>query len=200
MPYSVILGHPRQGSLNHALAHAACAALGRLGHEVWFHDLYAEDFDPLLRTPELARDAPLSPSLERHCREIAAAEGIVIVHPNWSGMPPAILKGWVDRALRPGIAYEFLDTGNGEGVPHGLLKARTAVVINTSNTAPEREVREFGDPLETLWKNCIFGLCGVTDVRRRTFSVVVTSTPAERAAWLAETEALVAEAFGPAVP
>ena len=30
-------------------------------------------------------------------------------HPNWWGMPPAILKGWVDRVVRPGLAYEFLE-------------------------------------------------------------------------------------------
>jgi len=27
---------------------------------------------------------------------------------NWWGQPPAILKGWVDRVIRPGVAYEFL--------------------------------------------------------------------------------------------
>jgi NAD(P)H dehydrogenase (quinone) len=42
-----------------------------------------------------------------------------------------------------------------------LLKAKTALVFNTSNTAEEREQMVFGDPLETIWKNCIFGLCGV---------------------------------------
>ncbi|HPR65670.1 MAG TPA: flavodoxin family protein, partial [Methanothrix sp.] len=53
----------------------------------------------------------------------------------------------------------------------------------------------FGDPLETLWKSCVFGLCGVGDVRRRTFSVVVTSTPEERRAWLAEVRETVARRF-----
>ncbi|EFL51412.1 NAD(P)H dehydrogenase (quinone) [Solidesulfovibrio fructosivorans JJ]] len=195
MPYAVILAHPRPGSFNHALAHAACAALGRLGAEVRLHDLYAEGFDPLLEAPEMGRDAPLSPSLSLHCREIAAAEGIVIVHPNWWGMPPAILTGWVDRVMRPGVAYEFLEGDNGEGVPRGLLSARGAVVLNTSNTAREREVRVFGDPLERIWKDCVFGLCGVADVRRRMFETVVTSSPGTRQEWLRQTEALILETF-----
>jgi NAD(P)H dehydrogenase (quinone) len=197
MPYSVILGHPRQGSLNHALAHVACAALARLGHEVRYHDLYAEGFEPLLRASEMGREAVLDPILAQHCREVAEAEGLVIVHPNWSGMPPAILTGWVDRVLRPGVAYEFLEGDAGEGVPRGLLAARTAVVLNTSDTDPGREQRVFGDPLERIWKDCVFGLCGVDDVRRRVFTPVVTSSPSQRAAWLAEAEALVTEAFGP---
>jgi hypothetical protein len=40
--------------------------------------------------------------------------------------------------------------------------------------------------LETLWKNCVFGLCGVRLFYRRNFAVVVTSTPAQRQAWLEE--------------
>jgi len=48
-----------------------------------------------------------------------------------------------------------------EGIPIGLLQAKAAVVFNTSNTPPQREQAAFGDPLETIWKNCIFDLCGV---------------------------------------
>lgn len=195
MAVSLILAHPRPGSFNHALAATAAGAVARLGHEVFFHDLYAEGFEPLLAATELSRDAALDPRLARHCREAARVDGFVIVHPNWWGMPPAILAGWVDRVLRPGVAYEFLEGDSGEGVPRGLLAARTAVVLNTSDTAPEREARVFGDPLERIWKDCVFGLCGVADVRRRVFATVVDSTPAARLAWLAEADAFVTAAF-----
>jgi NAD(P)H dehydrogenase (quinone) len=50
-------------------------------------------------------------------------------------MPPAILKGWVDRVMRPGLAYEFLEGDSGDGVLHGRLRDRRAIVFNT----PERE-------------------------------------------------------------
>ena len=127
-------------------------------------------------TEEIAKDAKLPAKIKKHCEEIAAADGIVIVHPNWWGQPPAILKGWVDRVIRPGVAYEFLEGDSGEGVPKGLLKAKAALVFNTSNTETQREKNVFGDPLETIWKNCIFGLCGVTNFHRRMFNVIVTST------------------------
>ena len=76
--------------------------------------------------------------------------------------------------------------------------AKTALVLNTSNTERERELDVFGDPLEALWARCVFGLCGVADVRRRTFSVVITSTENERAAWLEEAAETVRQAFAPA--
>ena len=192
---SVILAHPRHGSFNHAIAATVVQTLEVQGHEVWFHDLYQENFDAILLAPELDREAFLAPDLEQHCREIAQAQGIVIVHPNWWGQPPAVLKGWIDRVLRPGIAYRFEEGDSGEGVPIGLLKARGALIFNTSNTPEEREQAVFGDPLELTWKRCIFDLCGVTQVHRRTFSVVVTSTAEQRERWLEEAQELARRVF-----
>jgi NAD(P)H dehydrogenase (quinone) len=195
MKISVILAHPTAGSFNHAIALKAVKALKQNGHNVFFHDLYQERFDPLLTSGEISRDAPLPPEVQSHCLEIAEADGIVIIHPNWWGQPPAILKGWVDRVIRPGIAYEFLEGDKGEGIPKGLLKARSALVFNTSNTTEERERNIFADPLETLWKNCVFGLCGVENVYRKVFRIVVTSSAGERAQWLQEVEDAVCRHF-----
>jgi putative NADPH-quinone reductase len=191
----VVLAHPDPGSFNHALAAAAAEAARQQGHAVVLHDLHAERFDPVLPRAEFPRGAQLGPSIARHCEELAGADGIVVVHPNWWGQPPAILKGWIDRVVRPGVAYEFQDGDGGEGVPVGLLRARTAVVLNTSNTPAEREQQAFGDPLDAIWRRCVFGLCGVHDVRRRTYGVVVTSTPELRARWLADAADLVRSAF-----
>jgi putative NADPH-quinone reductase len=198
MNVSLILAHPNPESLNHAIARTAAAAIECCGHRPIVHDLYAERFDPLLPSGEIRDDAELPSAIAAHCREIATAEGIVIVHPNWWGQPPAILTGWVDRVLRAGVAYRFVEGDAGEGVPVGLLRAQAALVLNTSNTPPEREVRTFGDPLETLWRNCIFGLCGVRRVSRETFSPVVTSSAEERRRWLDRVRELVMQCFAPA--
>lgn len=195
MQISLILAHPDKRSFNHAIAETAVETLSRNGHAVAVHDLYAEGFDPILPAAEIPKDAALPPDIARHCAEIADADGIVIVHPNWWGQPPAILKGWIDRVIRPGVAYEFLEGDGGEGVPKGLLKARTAMVFNTSNTAHEREQSVFGDPLEALWKNCVFDLCGVPRFSRRMFNIVVVSTAAQRKAWLAEVRQRILEHF-----
>ncbi len=195
MTISLILAHPTPGSFNHALAGVAEQTLERAGHRVLFHDLYAEGFPSLLPAAELVREAQLDPVLERHCQEIVGADGIVIVHPNWWGMPPAVLTGWVDRVFRPGVAYRFAEGDAGEGIPVGLLKAQTAVVFNTSNTVEEREARVFGDPLDLIWRKCVFDLCGVRRCVRRTFGVIVTSTPAQRQEWLQEAAQILEREF-----
>jgi NAD(P)H dehydrogenase (quinone) len=195
MKMSVILAHPNKKSFNHAIAATVIETLKQNGHEVFFHDLYEEKFDPILPTEEIPRDVSLPSEVEKHCNEISVADGVVIIHPNWWGQPPAILKGWVDRVIRPGVAYEFLEDDKGEGVPCGLLKAKSAVVFNTSNTETEREKNKFGDPLETIWKNCIFDLCGVKSFYRRMFNIIVTSSEGQRKGWLQEIKQTVNKYF-----
>lgn len=191
MNISVILAHPDKNSFNHAIAQTVVGEIESHGNKVWFHDLYQENFDPILLAPEIARDAILSPEIKAHCNEISSAEGIVIIHPNWWGQPPAILKGWIDRVIRPGVAYEFIGEDSGEGIPNGLLKAKFALVINTSNTPSERENKVFGDPLESLWKNCAFELCGVKNFYSRMFNIIVVSSQKDRENWLAESKEIV---------
>lgn len=197
MRISIILSHPDPESLNHAIAHAVADQLLANGHCVCFHDLYAENFQPIITAQEARTWRSDEPLVEQHCAEITEADGIIIVHPNWWGQPPAILKGWVDRVLRPDVAYAWGANDRGEGVPLGLLRAQAALVFNTANTPAVREEEVFGNPLDRLWRDCIFGLCGVQVYTRRVFTVVASSTPAERAAWLEQARQLTIDYFPP---
>ena len=82
MKISVILAHPDDGSFNHAIARAALAQLETNRHKVLFHDLYKENFDPLLAHGEIPSDAYLPEIIREHCREMAETDGIIIIHPN----------------------------------------------------------------------------------------------------------------------
>ncbi|MBN1158029.1 MAG: NAD(P)H-dependent oxidoreductase [Bacteroidales bacterium] len=195
MIISVILAHPDKYSFNHAISATVVKTLNQNGHKVNFHDLYEEGFDPVPQAEEIPKHSPLPAELEKHCSEISAANGIIVIHPNWWGQPPAILKGWVDRVIRPGVAYEFLEGDKGEGTPIGLLKAESALVFNTSNTETERENSIFGDPLEKTWRNCIFGLCGVNNFYRKMFNIIVTSSEEHRTLWLEEVRQTVSGYF-----
>ena len=195
MKVLVIYAHPGKESFNKAIGDTVVQTLQKIGHEVIFHDLYEETFDPILLDKEIPKGGPLNPIIEKHCAELSSADGIAIIHPNWWGQPPAILKGWIDRVFRPGVAYEFQEGDSGEGIPIGLLKAKVAVVLNTSNTPMKRELEVFGDPLERLWKDCIFDLCGVKSFYRRMFAMVVVSTPEQREEWLQEVMTIMEKQF-----
>jgi NAD(P)H dehydrogenase (quinone) len=195
MKVSVILAHPDQGSFNHAIAVTAVETLNSNGNEAFFHDLCKEKFPPVIPASEIPRDARLPRIISKHCKEIAEAEGIIIVHPNWWGQPPAILKGWIDRVLRPGVAYTFAEGDKGDGTLIGLLKAKAVVIFNTCNTPAEREISTYGDPLELLWKNNMLISCGVKDYYRRTFGVIITSSLEQRKQWLKEAAEITGKYF-----
>ncbi|WP_327354990.1 NAD(P)H-dependent oxidoreductase [Streptomyces sp. NBC_01304] len=185
MKAAVYLAHPRPGSFNHALAEAVAEELRGRGCEVVVHDLYAEGFDPLVRADgtETVEDAPEADDAQvaAYQAELAELDALVLVHPNWWGMPPAILTGWAQRVLTPGVAYKL---GSADGEPDGLLKAGRALVLNTSDTLAEREEREFGDPLQRIWAACVLPYVGIEDVRRTVFRTVSDSTDEQRASWL----------------
>lgn len=58
----VVLGHPTKGSFNHAIADTVAFKLRENGHEVTYHDLYTEKFDPLLLGEEIPKNAELDPN------------------------------------------------------------------------------------------------------------------------------------------
>jgi putative NADPH-quinone reductase len=186
----VVIGHQARGSFCHAIGAMAVEELKAAGHEVIYHDLYEERFDPILPAGEIPKEAELDPVVQLHCEEVATADGYVIVHPNWWGQPPAILKGWIDRVFRQGVVYEF----TADGV-NGFLKDKTAQVFTTSNTPRDVEQQWFGDPLENLWKTCVFDFCGLKDFERRNFEPIVLSTLQERQEWLAEVRQIVRRRF-----
>jgi len=195
MKISVILGHPYKDSLNSAIAQTAIQSLEENGHECMFHDLYLEGFDPIIPSNELISDFSEDKLVRLHQKEIREADGVIIIHPNWWGQPPAIIKGWVDRVLREDVAYTFPVGDNGGGLPIGLLKAKTGLVFNTSNTPEKREIDVFGDPLERIWKDYIFDFCGITIFDRIMFRVVADSSIDERKGWLKQVNIMINKYF-----
>ena len=138
MKILIVLGHPDEKSFNHAIADTCRRRLIENGHTVVFHDLHKEGFNPVIVKDEIPKDGILDMQIRSHCDELSNCDGIIVVHPNWWGQPPAILKGWIDRVFRSGVAYRFEEGDKGDGLPIGLLKAKTALVFNTSNTNEER--------------------------------------------------------------
>ncbi len=196
-----LVAHPRPSSFCHAVSARAREELSALGHEVLHHDLYAEGFDPCLMaeeaysigdTLEVALSRAADPVTRQHRSEIASADGLLVVHPNWWGKPPAVLAGWLDRILVPGVAYRL---ASADGLPEGLLSIKSALIFNTSDTHAERERTELGDPLELIWGRCVLPYCGVETYHRHVFRPVVGSSDKQRKSWPEEAEGLSRRVF-----
>lgn len=191
MKILLILGHPNPNSLNQAIAERSIRALHELGHEVVFHDLYQERFDPVLPLGEDSLpETELPKYLQDHLRSFKEADGVIFVHPNWWGGPPAILRGWIDRVVRDGSCYNFTKEGV---VSH--VGGKIVQVFSTSNTPRNIEINVYGDPIENFWKVVVFGLLGNKSFERRNFESVVLSTPEERQNWLTEVATILKRRF-----
>jgi NAD(P)H dehydrogenase (quinone) len=128
----VVVAHPDPNSFNHAIASTATASLTKAGHEVTLLDLYAEEFRTAMSHDERqayhsARPL-LDPMAERHAGVVKQAEALVFVYPTWWSTVPAILKGWLERVLVPGVGFIFDDRHR---VRRGLTDVRHVVGIST---------------------------------------------------------------------
>ncbi|MEM7111920.1 MAG: NAD(P)H-dependent oxidoreductase [Chloroflexota bacterium] len=196
-----ILAHPRSDSFCQAVFDTANATLADNGHSLVIHNLYKESFDPILKaeesytiglTVEEAFHQSDDPLILAHRRDIAQAEGLLMVHPNWWGKPPAILAGWLDRILVPGVAYRL---ASAQSLPEGLLVLERALIFNTSDTPAEREA-VLGDPLNLIWRNCVLPFCGSPTIERHMFGPMASSTDDARRNWLNQVEDAVTRTFG----
>ncbi len=108
MKVLVLYAHPLDDSFNAAVHRAVIESLRAAGHEVDDLDLYAENFSPVL-TPQERRDYHDLSINRAHVSVYVArllhAEAVVFVFPTWSFGVPAILKGWFDRVLIPGVSF-----------------------------------------------------------------------------------------------
>jgi len=185
----LVCAHPRSDSFNAGIVAAITKRLGHLGVATIIHDLYKDDFSPVLSAEEslLARGGGARPAVDdliRRCQQdLVTTDLLVVVHPNWWGMPPAQLVGWVDRVLAPDVAYK-LEAG-AVSEPRPLLGFH-ALVITTGDTEPARERSVFGDPLETIWCRCILPYVGATRFERLHLTPVNGVDEDARAAWIAE--------------
>jgi len=104
--------HPLSESFHAAIRREALAGLREAGHTVDLCDLYAEKFDPVLSVEERRdyHDLALNQrTVTGYVRRLRETDALICQFPVWSFGPPAMLKGWMDRLLMPGVAFDLSD-------------------------------------------------------------------------------------------
>lgn len=104
--------HPVPESYHGALRAVALAGLAKAGHSVDLCDLYVERFDPVLGAGERRSYHDLECNqrgLESYIDRLRRAEALVVQFPTWCFGPPAMLKGFFDRLILPGVAFDLSD-------------------------------------------------------------------------------------------
>ena len=133
MKVLVVLAHPNPESFSHAIVDRLASTLAIQDHAVSVIDLYGLDYSPALNRAELAAyptsEPAIDPMVIEHTRLIQECSTIVFVYPTWWSSMPAILKGWIDRTMLPGIAFS-VDPATLKLQP-GLTNVRRLIGITT---------------------------------------------------------------------
>ena len=102
----IVLCHPLPVSFNAKIADKVHKAVETAGHIPIFHDLYRKPFNPVMPEDEFQRGYSLDEHVQLYMDEVTESEVLVFIHPDWWGQMPALMKGWIDRVFRPGIAFD----------------------------------------------------------------------------------------------
>jgi NAD(P)H dehydrogenase (quinone) len=175
----IVYAHHEPSSFTAAMKNVAVETLSSQGHSVMVSDLYAEGFSAvaqkwdfvttsgkhfnyMLEQKHAAKlDFAFSPDLIGEIEKIGQASLILFIFPIWWFSAPAIMKGWFDRVLAMGVAWD-----SGRIYENGLLRGKQAMVIAGGGGPTDyykREGRHKGTVTDILHpiNHGTLGFCGL---------------------------------------
>lgn len=191
----IVYSHPYEGSFCNAVLKAVRNGLKKGGHTCKVINLDKDNFDPVMRPKDLKAFAQLGrgidaalldldPRVLRYKKKLEWAEQIVMIFPIWWMTMPAMMKGFVDKVIFPGVAYE-MDEGR---LRSRLDSLKQVTVISTMNTPADIYRDRFGNSLEGSLIKGTFNQIGIHEARWISFNMVKQVGAEVREQWLQELE------------
>lgn len=191
----IIYNHPHEGSFCSAIRQAVSNGLKKGGHEYKIINLDKDGFDPVMREKDLKAFVQagrtgedgledVDPLVLRYMKKLRWAEHIVMIFPIWWMTMPAMMKGFVDKVIFPGVVYKM----EGGKLVSMLSSLKQVTVISTMNTPSEVYKDLFGNSLEGSLIKGTFNQIGIHDVRWISLNMVKQSGDEKRWLWLDEIE------------
>ena len=191
----IIFNHPHEGSYCQAILKAVKRGLKKGGHPCKTINLDKDRFDPVMREKDLLAfvvygktgditQADVDPRVLRYKEKLEWAERIVMIFPIWWMNLPAMMKGFIDKVVFPGIFYNMED-GN---LVSRLRSLRQVTIITTMNTPADIYREHFGNSIEGSLIKGTFNQIGIHDVEWISLNMVKQSGQDRREFWLEEIE------------
>jgi NAD(P)H dehydrogenase (quinone) len=191
----VVVAHPSTDSFCHVLADRAVSGLTAAGHEVTVLDLCALGVRPEMSADERhayhGEQPILDPLIADHADLVRRAQILAFVYPTWWSGLPAILKGWLERVMVPGVGFEIDERTN--KVRPALRQVRHIIGISTYGS-PRSYVRLVNDNGRRVITRALRMSCGFR-ARTRWFALysIDTSTAGRRTEFLDHVEQQMAD-------
>ncbi|MBG4795873.1 NAD(P)H-dependent oxidoreductase [Pseudomonas aeruginosa] len=183
----LIVGSPKRKSFCHLLAECYAQGARSKDHVVRELKLGELAFDPILHEG-YEQSQVLEPDLLEAQRQIHWAEHLVFVYPVWWGGLPALLQGFFDRVLQPGVAFRYRGTQDKDW--EQLLGGRSADLL-VCHDQPLSRLRVLkGPPAHRQMVRSVLGACGIATRRLEEFAPMRSSSEEQRQGWLRRAEQL----------
>ena len=152
----IVKAHPSSKGHVHSIADTYAEARQAQKHTVKIIDLYSPKYTCELLCFENIREMT-PPKLQKTFEEqITWADEIVIIHPIWWGLPPAVMKNWVDLTFWVHFAYMYTP----DGAIKPMLTGKTAKIFTTAG-GPSWWYHLPLLPLRQFWVTTLFNFVGI---------------------------------------
>jgi NAD(P)H dehydrogenase (quinone) len=184
MKYLIIIAHPNSASFSSSLIKALSEHLANAGNEVKIRNLYEIGFNPVLSADDFSSfaDNQTPKDIAAEQEYVKWAEHIIFAFPVWWGGMPAILKGYLDRVLAEGFAYEYVDNGSSGNGLLSYLKGSTICATGLSS----EDFKDSQNAMKVITEKTIFGFTGIKPCKQLFYGSVPIVSDEVRKSYIAD--------------
>ncbi|PZR35008.1 MAG: NADPH:quinone reductase [Azospira oryzae] len=186
----IVFNHPYDGSFCNAILTAVISGLQKGNHEVDTIHLDKEGFNPVMTGADLKafRDKKaIDPKVLEYKTRIEQADHLIFIFPIWWELMPAMTKGFIDKVIFPGVAYDYTNASNTMMKPL-WTKIKGITLITTMNTPGILYWSLFGNAIQKAVIRGTFWKIGFKNRKWISFNMVKMVSDEKRKRWLRDLE------------
>lgn len=181
----IVFNHPYKSSYCNAILESVSKGLQKANHEVDLMQLDNDNFNPRMSAADLKAfvdHTAIDPQVIDYHNRLKKADHLIFIFPIWWDIMPAATKGFIDRVLSPGLAYDHHPRGFGL-IPL-LQNLKSITVITTMNKPAILYSLFIGNLIRKVMIRSVFKTMGYKNVRWISFTSVKRVSHEKRVKWL----------------
>ncbi|MCG8583053.1 MAG: NAD(P)H-dependent oxidoreductase [Bacteroidales bacterium] len=185
----IVFNHPYKGSFCNAILESTIKGLKKGGHEVNLIHLDKDDFNPVMTQDDLKgfiNKQAVDPKVKEYQRQLEKAQYLIFIFPIWWELMPALTKGFIDKVIFPGIAYDYKE--NGLGMKPLFKNLEGITMITTMNTPGIAYRLLFGNAIKKAMLMGTFWKMGYKKRKWISMNMVKQASESKRKNWLVKLE------------
>ena len=189
MKVVIVFNHPYEGSFCNAILNSVMTGLKNQHHEIDLIHLDKEEFNPVMTAEDLkafVNRKPVDPRVIDFKDRLANVDHLIFIFPIWWELMPAMTKGFIDKVIFPGVAYEYNQKGT---LMKPLFKNLKSVTMITTMNTPGLLYRIlFGNAIKKAMLTGTFWKIGYKNRKWISLNLVKMVSDKKRKYWLKKLE------------